>query len=101
MITLTPNSIFAFASLGTAWSLVLEYLPKLNTWYNALPDNVQRLVVLGSGAVLVLGAFGLNCLQVIVPAWACSVHSLSDVLFAYGSFVFASQATYLVTPKKA
>lgn len=100
MLIFTPEQIFAFALAGTSVSLLLEYFPKLNVWFNALADNIQRLVVLASGLIVVLGAFGLGCLNVFVMPWACSSIALLDVSVAYVTFIFASQGTYLVTPKR-
>ena len=44
----TVEQLFAFAVAGSVVSLLLEYFPKLNTWYNEKPDNAQRLIILGS-----------------------------------------------------
>ena len=101
MLEITLEQLFAFAVAGTVVSLVFEFFPKLNTWYNGQPDNVQKLIVLGSGGLVVLGAFGLNCLDFFsgLP-WVCSVASLQDGMLAYLAYIFASQGTYLVTPKK-
>jgi hypothetical protein len=94
--------LFGFAVSGVVVSLALEYFPKLNAWYNALADNIQRLVVLGSGLLVVLGAFGLNCVEFVVsiPSWACTTNTLISVLAAFLVYIFSTQATYLVTPKK-
>ncbi len=100
MLTITIEQIFAFAFAGTIVSLSLEYFPKLHTWYNALADNVQRLIVLGAGVVVVLGVFGLNCLGVLFELpWVCSWLGLKEALVAFLAFVFSTQGTYLVTPK--
>jgi len=100
MLTITVEQIFTFAVAGTLWSLILEYFPALNSWYNALSDRVQQLVILGSGLVVVLGAFGFNCLQLFFDLpWACTWLGLKNAAVAYLTFVFATQGTYLVTPK--
>jgi len=96
------EQLFAFALAGTAVSLLLEYFPKLNAWFNSQSDNAQRLLVLGSGVLVVGAAFGLNCLAFFVELpWACSLVSLKEVAAAYLAFVLSSQGTYLVTPKKS
>lgn len=100
MFLFTPELIFAFALAGTIVSLLLEYLPKVNDWYNALADNIQRLIILASGFVVVFGAFGLNCLGIFVIPWICTSLGLMDVAVAYLVYIFATQGTYLVTPKK-
>lgn len=99
MFVLTPEQLFAFALSGVVIALVLEYFPKVADWYNALADNVQRLFVLGSGLVVVLGAFGLTCLEILTLPWLCTWLGLYDALLAYVAFIFASQAAYLVLPK--
>ena len=96
----TVEQLFAFAVAGSVVSLLLEYFPKLNTWYNEKPDNAQRLIILGSGVVVVLGAFGFNCLDFFVDLpWACSLLGVKEVLASYFAFIIASQGTYLVSPK--
>lgn len=94
------EQLFAFAVAGSAVSLLLEYFPKLSGWFNAQPDNTQKLLVLGSGVVVVGAAFGLNCLALLVELpWECSLVSLKEVAAGYFAFVLASQGTYLVSPK--
>ncbi len=99
MFVLTPEQLFAFALSGVIVALVLEYFPKVADWYNALADNIQRLIVLGSGLVVVLGAFGLTCLEIIALPWVCTWPGLYDATLAYVAFIVASQSAYLVLPK--
>jgi len=97
---ITVETLFAFAVAGTTVSLLLEYFPKLNTWFNAKPDNVQRLVILASGLVVVVGSFGLNCVGFLLELpWACDALGFKDALAAFFTFVLTSQGSYLVTPK--
>lgn len=97
---ITVDQIFAFAVAGSVVSLSLEYFPKLHTWFNSQPDTVQRLIVLGSGVVVVLGVFGLNCLDFLFALpWACSLVGLKEVAAAFFAYILATQGTYLVTPK--
>jgi hypothetical protein len=98
-MSLTPEQLFLFAGSGVAISLLLEYFPKLSVWYNALPDNQQRLLVLGSGLLVVLGAFGLTCLELLVLPWVCTAPGLYDALLAFVAFIIANQSAYLVSPK--
>lgn len=99
---LTLEQLFAFAVAGTVVSLVLEYFPKLNVWYNGQIDNTQRLIVLGSGVVVVLGAFGLNCLDFLFELpWVCSWLGLKEAFVAFFVYIFATQGTWLVTPKRS
>jgi len=97
----TIEQLFAFAVAGTVVSLSLEYFPKLNVWYNAQLDNTQRLIVIGSGVVVVLGAFGLSCLEFLFELpWACSWLGLKEAIVAFFVFIFSTQGTHLVTPRK-
>ncbi len=101
MFELTQEQVFLFAMSGVIISIVLEYLPKLSEKYNALADNVQKLIVLGSGLVVVLGAFGLACLDILGLPFVCTGAGLYDALLAYVAFLVANQSTYLVLPKRA
>jgi len=101
MFVITPEQLFVFALSGVVISLILEYFPKVNVWYNDLADNIQRLFVLGTGLVVVLGAVGLICLEILSMPFVCTWPGLYDALLAYVAFIVANQATYLVSPKKA
>ncbi len=97
---ISVDTLFAFAVSGAVWSLLLEYFPKLSSWFNSKPDNVQRLVVLASGLVVVVGAFGLNCAGFLLELpWVCDALGFKDALAAFFAFVLTSQGAYLVTPK--
>jgi len=101
MIELTLEQLFAFAVSGVVVSLVLEFFPFLHGWYNDLPDNVQKGIVLVSGGVVVAAAFALSCLEFFTGLpWTCSPVGFADALIAYLAFIFASQGTYLVTPRR-
>jgi uncharacterized membrane protein YfcA len=98
---LTLDQLFGFAVAGTAVSLLLEFFPKLHTWFNALPDNKQRWVVLISGLGVVAGAFGLNCVAFLVELpWVCTGAGLKEAVSAYLVFIMTTQGTHLITPKK-
>lgn len=99
MFVLTPEQLFAFALSGVILSLCFEYFPKFGEWYNSLADNIQRLIVLGTGLVVVLGSFGLTCLAVLALPWACTWPGLYDAVLAFVAFIVANQVTYLVLPK--
>ena len=94
-----PTQIAAIA--GFILALSLEYLPWFSKWYNALENNLQKLIVLGLGFVVVYGAFGLGCAGLIAPYWACSWLGAWSALLAFLAYLGVSQATYLVLPKRA
>ncbi len=99
-MSITIETLFAFALAGTVVSLLLEYFPKLHTWFNGQADNTQRLIVLGSGLVVVLGAFGFNCLEFLFELpWVCSWLGLKEAVVAFFVFILSTQGTHLVTPR--
>ncbi len=102
MFDLSPDQLFAFALSGVLLSLVFEYFPKVGAWFNSKSDNVQRGIILGSGLVTVLAAFGLSCLDAVggLP-WACSSFGLANAVAAFIAYIMASQSTYLVLPKRS
>jgi hypothetical protein len=101
MFEFSPEQLFAFALSGVVFSAVLEYFPKLESWFNGLSDNQQRSLVLGSGVGLVLGAFGLECLELVTGLpWVCSEVGLVNVLAAYIAYIVASQSAYLILPRR-
>lgn len=96
---MSPEQIAAV--VGVVVSLLLEYLPKFSTWFNALADNYQKLITLGIGFVVVAGAFGLGCAGLLGPYWACDYAGGWQAVLAFVAYVIANQATYLVLPKKS
>ena len=102
MFDLSPDQLFAFALSGVLLSLVFEYFPRLRTWFNNKSDNAQRGVIIASGLVTVLAAFGLSCLNAVsgLP-WECSSFGLANAVAAFIAYIVASQSTYLVLPKRS
>ena len=99
MFLLTPEQLFTFALSGVVLSLCFEYFPKFGEWYNSLTDNIQRLIVIGSGLVVVLGAFGLTCAAILALPWTCTWLGLYDATLAFVAFIVANQATHRVLPR--
>lgn len=95
---MNPEQIAALA--GVLLSLALEYFPFFSDWYNGQDDNVQKLIVLASGLVVVAGTFGLGCAALIASPWPCDGPGVWQAVLAFVAFVLASQGTYLVLPKK-
>lgn len=94
---MTPTEITAIAAV--ILSVLFEYVPGLSTWYNALTDTKQRLVMLGVLFVTVAGAFGLSCAGWL-DAWPCTQAGAKDAVFAFVLALAANQATYTILPKK-
>ena len=85
---------------GVILSLLLTYFPKLKDWY-ANQTGRKALIVIGLTFLVSLAYFGLACVPSIAArlgiAVACTADGALDVLFAFGSALVASQATYLLT----
>jgi sterol desaturase/sphingolipid hydroxylase (fatty acid hydroxylase superfamily) len=95
---MTPEQIAAVA--GFVLSLLLEYAPKFSDWYNGLPDNMQKLVVIALGLVVVGGEFGLGCAGLVKPIWVCTAAGAWEAVLAFVAYLVANQATYVVLPRK-
>ena len=88
-----------FAVAGVVASLIFEYIPGLNTWYNGLDDNYQKLFMLGILAAVVAAAFALSCAG-WEQIYECSEVGAKTALYAFVAALIGNQATYLVSPKK-
>ena len=95
---MSPEAIAAV--VGFILSLALEYLPWFSKWYNGIGDNYQKLIILGFGLVVVAGAFGLGCANLIAPYWPCDGAGAWGAVLAFLAYLAANQATYLVLPKR-
>ncbi len=89
---MTPAMIAGI--VGVIVSLCLQYIPKFKDWYNALADTYQKLFTLGIGLVVVFGAFGLGCANVITQYWPCTGQGAITALGAFLAYIGANQATY-------
>jgi hypothetical protein len=99
---ITPEFFIAMA--GVLLSLGFSYIPGLESRFGKLDGIHKRLVMLGSLAVSVLVVFGLTCLgwssALGLPGLACDQAGALGFVRAFGVAAIASQATYLLTPKK-
>lgn len=87
------------STAGVVLGLLFEYFPKLNTWYQAQEDNVQRLILLGAMALVTLTIFGMGCAG-LADAFPCTKEGAFEAMKVFVSGVISSQATYLVLPRK-
>ena len=88
--------------VGIVVSLLMEYAPKFNEWYNGLEDNYQKLFALALGFVVSFGAFGLACIPdftLFVLPWPCDGVGFQSAFMAFLGYLLSNQATYLVLPK--
>lgn len=95
---MTPEAIAAI--VGVVISLVLEYVPAVQKWYNALTDGYQKLITLGVGLVVVAAIFGLGCANLLNPYWTCSWAGSYSAALAFLAYVLANQTTYALFLKK-
>lgn len=99
---MSADTINAIA--GILLAMVFEYFPVLNEKFNALPDNQQRLVVIGACVLVALGSFGLACagfLNKLDPnaQLTCDEAGVLALVKSFVSILIASQATYNVLLK--
>ena len=85
---------------GVILGLVFEYLPGLGKWYQAQEDNIQRLILLGSMALVAGTIFGMGCAG-LSDTFACTKEGAFEAIKVFVSGVISSQATYLVMPRKS
>ena len=95
---MTPEAIAAI--VGVVISLILEYVPKVKSWYNAQGDTQQKLVTLGVGLVVVAAIFGLGCANLLSPYWTCDWAGGYNAALVFLAYVLANQTTYALFLKK-
>lgn len=95
---MTGEELLAVA--GVVVSILFEYFPKLNTWYNGLEDNIQRLIMLGVVALIALTVFGMSCAG-LSDAYTCDKAGVWALIKMFVAGVIANQSAYLVLPRKA
>jgi hypothetical protein len=93
-VSFTPESISAF--IGVLLSVIFAYVPKLRTWFAALPSKTKSLIMLGllvltSVVVYVLAVYGI--IQTYPEA---NAFTLIQVIFLA---IAANQSTYLILPE--
>lgn len=93
---MSPELIVAVA--GIVLSLAFEYIPGVHTWYNALEDNKQKLIMLLALAVTVAGAYGLSC-AAWLAVYACTSAGIQDAVFGFVLAAIANQTTHRLLPK--
>ena len=83
---------------GVVFSLVFSYFPGLNKWYEPLPSDKKRLIMLASLVVTAAGVFALACFGKYdlvtceaVGAWA--------LLEYFVLAAIANQAAYQLSPR--
>lgn len=88
--------------VGFITSLALEYFPKLGNfdlagWYTALTNAQKKLVAAGIGLVVVFGALGLGCANVLAsPYFPCTGQGALMALAAWWAYFTANQVTFSI-----
>ena len=82
---------------GVVLSLLFEYLPGLNDWYNALADGWQKLVMLGALILSAAGIFGLACIG-RSELVTCDVNGVWLLVEYFVLALVANQATHRISP---
>ena len=97
--TLVPAAVTAF--VGFLTSIAFEYVPGLKDKYGALKDVYQKLIMLGLGAVVVGGAYGLSCANAFgVNTFACDWTGGQEAILVYIAWLGGNQGTYSILLNK-
>ena len=86
------------ASAGILISLILDFVPGVQTWYAKFPAHKKRLGVLVALFVVVGGAYGLSCAG-LLGFFACSGVGAWEALSAFIAALVANQSVHLVLKK--
>ena len=95
---MTPEVVSGI--VGIVVSAAFEYIPGLHQWFNGIANNYQRLVMLGTLAVVIGVAFGLGCAGVLGPYWECTQQGGLEAVKLFVTAGVVNQATYLLLPKQ-
>lgn len=87
---------------GGLISLLMSYVPGLNTWYAALDSIKKSLLMLAALAVVAGAVYGLSC-----AGWAagwgidqtCDQAGLQRLIGAFVAALVMNQATYKISPE--
>ena len=81
-------------------SLLFSYVPGFGSWYQPLPADKKRLLMLGFLAVISLGAFGLSCMDwVVAIGLTCTSQGAFGLVKIFVSAIIANQAIYAISPQ--
>lgn len=84
-------------------SLAFSYIPGIEPWYEPLPSNTKRLIMVGVLFVVSLGAVGLACTGLAAEVGlelTCDRAGVLQVVSAFIAALVANQAAYKLTPRK-
>ena len=84
---------------GIVISLALEFIPGVEGWYNKFSPQQKRLVMLGALFLVVGGAFGLSCAN-LIAIFVCSTAGAWEAVVAFIAALVANQSVPLVLKKE-
>ena len=85
---------------GSVLSLIFTFIPKLNTWYAALPRRSKEIVMFCLVVAVGAGSFVLACKgqsSVLGLSLTCDVAGAVGLVKAILLTLAANQATYMIT----
>jgi len=82
---------------GVVLSLLFEYFPGLNGWYNALVDTKQKLIMVAALLLSAGGVFALACLG-RYDLVTCDVNGVWLLLEYFILATIANQAAHRLSP---
>lgn len=94
---MTVELISALA--GILISLAFEFIPGVEGWYNGLPKQYKRLFMVGALALVVGGAFGLSCAN-LLALFPCTGAGAWLAVQAFVAALVANQSVHLVLKKE-
>ena len=83
---------------GIVISLLFSYFPGLSGWYDPLPADKKRFIMLGALLVSALGVFGLACIGKY-DLVSCDLVGAWNMLEYFVLAVIANQASYSLSPR--
>jgi uncharacterized protein YacL len=96
---LTPEVLSMIA--GVILSLAFSYIPKMNTWFAALPPEIKRLIMLALLFVTSGVIFGLGCAGIVQAGLTCDKQGVVQLVWCFVLAVIANQGVYSITPQPA
>jgi hypothetical protein len=97
---MTPEILASIAAV--ILSLLFSYVPGLSTWYEPLPGDLKRLVMLALLLLTALASFALACAQISLEnaTVACSTPGALGLLKTFIAAMIANQSAYALSPRK-
>lgn len=100
MLTETIENVSTAALVAVVVSLLLEWFPKLNTWWEQFTASQKRGMMALAVALISIGVTGVNCAayQVCPADWIVAVR---DVFLAFVAAAAGSQGVYSLLKRSA